>query len=285
MTDWQNRPLDRVYPVIFIDAIMVKIRDGQVANRPIYVAIGVTVDGERDILGLWAGDGGEGAKFWLQVLTEIKNRGVEDVCIAGLRRPQGPARRDHHDLAADRGPDLRAPPDPQHVPLRLPPRLGRRWPSDLRPVYTAANRGRRRRPVRGVRRRPGAASTRRSVRLWRNAWAEFVPFLDYDVEIRRVICSTNAIESPQRPLPAGGPRPRPLPQRAGRAQVPLPGHPIARPDRPRPGTMGDPLEARPQRLRHHLRRPDRPERPARRGRGPAWLTWRSAGCGGRIACR
>src|SRR3954454_6016265 len=81
LTDWQSRPLDEVYPVVFIDAIFVKIRDGQVANRPIYVAIGVTVDGERDILGLWAGQGGEGAKYWLQVLTEIKNRGVEDVCI------------------------------------------------------------------------------------------------------------------------------------------------------------------------------------------------------------
>jgi putative transposase len=68
--------------VIFIDALFVKIRDGQVANRPIYIAIGVTVDGERDILGLWVGpSGGEGAKFWLTVLTEIKNRGVEDVCI------------------------------------------------------------------------------------------------------------------------------------------------------------------------------------------------------------
>ncbi|MEY9930745.1 transposase-like protein [Catenulispora sp. GP43] len=62
MAEWQNRPLDRVYPVIFIDAIHVKIRDGKVANRPICVALAVTVEGERDILGLWAGDGGEGAK-------------------------------------------------------------------------------------------------------------------------------------------------------------------------------------------------------------------------------
>ena len=81
MVEWQNRPLDAVYPVMFIDAIHVKIREGQVANRPIYVAIGVTVDGERDILGLWAGDGGEGAKYWAHVLTEIKNRGTKDVCI------------------------------------------------------------------------------------------------------------------------------------------------------------------------------------------------------------
>ena len=67
--------------MVFFDAIHVKIRDGQVANRPFYVAVGVTCAGERDILGLWAGDGGEGAKFWLAVLTEIKNRGVADVCI------------------------------------------------------------------------------------------------------------------------------------------------------------------------------------------------------------
>ena len=81
MTEWCNRPLEPVYPVVFIDAIHVKIRDGQVTNRPVYVAIGVTCAGERDILGLWAGDGGEGAKFWLAVLTEIKNRGTGDVCI------------------------------------------------------------------------------------------------------------------------------------------------------------------------------------------------------------
>ena len=73
--------LDSVYPVIFIDAIVVKVRDGQVRNKPIYVVIGVTVTGERDILGLWAGDGGEGAKFWLSVLTELRNRGVADACM------------------------------------------------------------------------------------------------------------------------------------------------------------------------------------------------------------
>jgi transposase-like protein len=82
MTGWMNQPLDEVYPVIFIDAIVVKVRDGQVRNKPIYVVIGVTVNGERDILGLWPGDGSEGAKFWLQSLTELKNRGVADVCIA-----------------------------------------------------------------------------------------------------------------------------------------------------------------------------------------------------------
>lgn len=76
MADWLMRPLDRVYPVVFIDAIHVKVCDGQVANRPFYCAIGVTVEGKRDILGIWASPGAEGAKFWLNVLTELKNRGI-----------------------------------------------------------------------------------------------------------------------------------------------------------------------------------------------------------------
>ena len=82
---------------MFVDAIVVKVRDGQVANRPVYVAIGVTVNGERDILGLWAGDGGEGAKFWLSVLTEIKNRGVAGRLHRRLRRAERAARLGHHD--------------------------------------------------------------------------------------------------------------------------------------------------------------------------------------------
>lgn len=81
MTEWQNRPLDSVYPVVFIDCVNVKVRDGHVANRPVYMAVAVTAEGHRDILGLWIGDGGEGAKYWLQVLTEIKNRGAADVLM------------------------------------------------------------------------------------------------------------------------------------------------------------------------------------------------------------
>ena len=83
MAAWQNRPLDPVYPVIFIDCVNVKIREGNVANRPIYVALAVTCEGTRDILGLWAGEhgDGEGAKFWMRVLSEIKNRGTMDCLI------------------------------------------------------------------------------------------------------------------------------------------------------------------------------------------------------------
>ncbi len=80
MQAWWTRPLEVVYAAVFIDAIMVKIRDGQVRNRPVYAAIGVDLDGHKDILGMWAGEGdGESAKFWLAVLTELKNRGVRDV--------------------------------------------------------------------------------------------------------------------------------------------------------------------------------------------------------------
>jgi putative transposase len=89
MNDWAVRPLDETYAAIFIDAIVVKVRDGQVANRPFYAAIGVTLAGERDILGLWAGTGGEGAKFWMSVLTDLRNRGIKDVFFVvcdGLKR-------------------------------------------------------------------------------------------------------------------------------------------------------------------------------------------------------
>ena len=79
MAEWQTRPLEAVYAAVFIDAIMVKVRDGQVANRPIYAAIGVSLAGDKDVLGLWAGTGGEGAKFWMSVLTDIRNRGTRDV--------------------------------------------------------------------------------------------------------------------------------------------------------------------------------------------------------------
>ena len=89
MAVWQNRPLDAVYPVLLIDAIVVKVRGAQVANRPVYVAIGVNIAGERDVLGLWLGpSGGEGAKQWATMLTELRNRGLTDaliVCCDGLR--------------------------------------------------------------------------------------------------------------------------------------------------------------------------------------------------------
>jgi len=179
--------------VLFIDAIHVKIRDGQVTNRPVYVAIGVTVDGHRDILGLWAGDGGEGAKFWLAVLTEIKNRGTGDVCIVvcdGLKGlPEAITTVWEQAIVQTCVIHL----------LRNTFRYASRryWDEmsrDLRPIYTAANEAaaNERFDEFAVKWGPRYPAI---IRLWRSAWSEFVPFLDYDPEIRRVICSTNAIES------------------------------------------------------------------------------------------
>ena len=121
LAEWQSRPLDPVYAVIFIDAINVKIREGQVANRPIYLALGVTVDGERDVLGLWAGEhgDGEGAKFWLRVLSEIKNRGVAGRVHAGLRRAQGPARCGEHGLGEDDRANMHRAPFAEFIQVRL----------------------------------------------------------------------------------------------------------------------------------------------------------------------
>ncbi|MFC5183791.1 IS256 family transposase [Actinomadura harenae] len=188
MVEWQNRPLDPVYPVVFLDAIQVKIRDGQVANRPIYVALAVTVDGTRDILGLWVGDGGEGAKYWLHVLTELKNRGVADACMVVCDGLTGLP-----DAVAHVWPRAVVQTCIVHL-LRNSFRYASRQDWDkiargLKPVYTAPTE-----------RWLEFAETWGSkypaiVRLWENAWAEFVPFLAFDPEIRTVICSTNAIES------------------------------------------------------------------------------------------
>ena len=193
MTEWRTRPLDRVYPVIFVDAIVVKVRDGQVVNRPFYVVIGVTVNGERDILGIWAGDGGEGAKFWLSVLTEIKNRGVEDVCMVvcdGLKGlPESITTT--WQLATVQACIL-------HLIRNTFRYASRRdWDElarDLRPVYTAVNADLAALRFDELAEKWGAQYPA-VVTLWRSAWEEFIPFLDYDVEIRKIICSTNAIES------------------------------------------------------------------------------------------
>jgi putative transposase len=191
MAQWQSRPLDRVYPVLFIDAIFVKVRDGQVANRPIYVAIGVTVDGERDIVGLWAGRGGEGAKFWLQVLTEIKNRGTEDVCIVvcdGLTGLPDAIEATWRQAITQTC--------VLHL-LRNSFRYAskRYWPAiakDLKPIYTAPT--------------ADAAWDRLTefaavwedrypaiIKLWESAWSEFIPFLAFPVEIRTILYSTDDI--------------------------------------------------------------------------------------------
>ncbi|MFD5814108.1 IS256 family transposase [Streptomyces sp. NPDC127038] len=193
MAEWQNRPLDPVYPVIFIDAIHVKIRDGAVANRPIYVALAVTTEGRREILGLWAGDGGEGAKHWLHILTEIKNRGVGDVLMLVCDGLKGLP-----DAVGTVWPATIVQTCVVHL-LRNSFRYAARQDWDkiakvLKPVYTAATEDA------ALERFAEFADTWGKkypaiVRLWENAWEEFTPFLRFDTETRRIVCTTNAIES------------------------------------------------------------------------------------------
>jgi len=195
LAEWQSRPLDPVYAVLFLDAIHVKIRDGQVANRPIYVALAVTADGERDILGLWAGEhgDGEGAKYWLRVLTEIRNRGTRDVLMVvcdGLKGFPG--------AIAQVWPQAVTQTCIVHL-LRNSFRYASRrdWEKvakDLKPIYTAASE------AEALERLAEFAAAWEArypaiVRLWENAWPEFVPFLAFDREIRTLITTTNAIES------------------------------------------------------------------------------------------
>ncbi len=193
MGEWQNRPLDPVYPVVFIDAIHVKVRDGQVANRPIYVALAVTTEGNRDILGLWAGDGGEGAKYWLQVLTEIKNRGVGDVLMVVCDGLTGLP-----DAVNTVWKDTIVQTCIVHL-MRNSFKYSARQDWDaisraLKPVYQAATLAEAEERFLEFAEAWGGKYPA-IVRLWENAWAEFVPFLGFDREIRRIVCTTNAIES------------------------------------------------------------------------------------------
>ena len=194
MAEWSARPLEKVYAAIFVDAIYVKVRDGQVGNRPVYAAIGVDLAGHKDVLGLWAGTGGgETAKFWMSVLAELKNRGVADVFFVVCDGLKGLP-----DSVEAVFPQATVQTCIIHL-IRNTFRYASKkyWgqiAADLKPIYGAPS--------------PQAAWSAFEEfeekwgkpypaigRLWRDAWEQFTPFLDYDVEIRRVLCSTNAIES------------------------------------------------------------------------------------------
>src|SRR3954451_1483084 len=194
MQAWTSRPLLAIYAAVFIDAIYVKVRDGQVGNRPFYAAIGVDLQGRRDVLGLWAGNGaGESAKFWLSVLTDLKNRGVRDVFF----------------LVCD---GLKGLPDSANAVFPLATvqtcvihlirgtfryASKRYWEAlakDLRPFSTAPTVDAAWAALETFEENWGTLYPA-IPKLWRASWETFTPFLAYDVEIRRVLCSTNAIES------------------------------------------------------------------------------------------
>lgn len=194
MVAWQSRPLDRVYPVLLIDAIVVKVRGTQVANRPVYVALGVNLEGERDVLGLWLGpSGGEGAKQWMSMLTELRNRGVADalvVCCDGLKGLP--------DAIRVTWPEATVQTCVVHL-VRNSLRYASRkyWAKitqELRDIYTAPT-------VEAAQARFGEfAENWRAlypamVQSWENSWEEFVPFLEFPVELRKIVYTTNAVES------------------------------------------------------------------------------------------
>ena len=190
---WQTRPLDPVYPIVYLDALYVSVREGgQVAKRAFYVALGVTVDGNRDVLGLWVA-ASEGAKFWLSILTELKSRGVHDilfVCADGLsgfgQAIEAAFPKAVHQTCV------------VHLirsALRFVSWSDRKLVTRaLRPIYNAENQ----QAAELALEHAGHLLDGRNpsiVRTFRNRWAEFVPFLSYPPELRRMLYTTNAVES------------------------------------------------------------------------------------------
>lgn len=194
MQTWCARPLQPIYAAVFIDAIFVKVRDGQVGNRPYYVAIGVDLAGRKDVLGIWAGQGGgESAKFWMNVLSELKNRGVGDVFFVVCDGLKGLP-----DAVTGVFPQAIVQACVIHL-IRATLRYASRkyWDQlagDLRRIYTAPTADAAWAAFEELEEKWGKPYPA-IPRLWRSAWAEFIPFLDYDLEIRRVLFSTNGIES------------------------------------------------------------------------------------------
>jgi putative transposase len=196
--EWQQRPLDDVYPVLFLDALVLKVREGgTVQRRACYLALGVTVDGERDVLGMWFQET-EGAKFWMQVLAELKQRGVADIllcCVDGLKGfpeaieaiyPQTVVQTCIVHLIRH---SLR------YVPRREREQVAR----DLKPIYTAVDADAAQAALEAFDDKWGARFPV-ITQAWLNAWEYVTPFLAFPPELRRVVYTTNAIEALNRQL-------------------------------------------------------------------------------------
>ena len=190
---WQNRPLESLYAIVYLDALMVKVRhNGRVDNRAFFLAIGVDWSGKKDVLGLWVTTA-EGAKFWLAVLTELKNRGVRDVlifCVDGLKGfpeaiesvfPQAEVQQCIvHAVRASLN----------YVNWKERKAVA----ADLRPIYRAATAGQGRQALDEFAGKWGG-KYQPIVNLWRTNWERLSPFFAYPEEIRKIVYTTNAIES------------------------------------------------------------------------------------------
>lgn len=193
LREWQNRPLDRVYPVIFLDAIVCKVRDqGVVRNKAAYLAVGIDVDGIKHVLGIWI-DTSEGAKFWLKIMSELRARGVEDVifvCCDGLKGLP--------DAIEAVWPNAIVQTCIVHL-IRASMRYcsykdRKRITAELKDIYQAVNDTEAAAALDAFEERHG---TRYGgiVKLWRTNWEHVVPFMAFPLEIRYVLYTTNAIES------------------------------------------------------------------------------------------
>jgi putative transposase len=195
---WQSRPLDELIPILYLDALFVKIRDnGHVENKAIYVAIGVNLEGNKEVLGLWASQS-EGAKFWLQVLTELESRGVKDIliaCVDGLKGfPEAiEALFPRAEVQLCIVHLLRA--TLNYVPWKQRKQVA----TDLRAVYQAATAGEAEMQL-DLLAAKWHASYPSVSQVWRRNWDHITPFFNYPAEIRRAIYTTNAVEALNRSL-------------------------------------------------------------------------------------
>lgn len=190
---WQNRPLDQLYPIVFLDALRVKIRDqGTISNKAVYIAIGLNMEGLKEVLGLWIAQT-EGAKFWLQVVTEIKNRGVKDILIASVDGLKG-----FPEAIESVFPDTSVQICIVHMvrnSLKYVPYKDRKpLASDLKKIYKATNEEEAEANLSEFEKKWDSKYPMIS-KSWRTNWERLIPFLAFPKEIRKVIYTTNAIES------------------------------------------------------------------------------------------
>ena len=190
---WQSRPLDEVYPILYMDALRVKVRDGaHIQNKAIHVAIAVNLAGHKEVLGLWAAQN-EGAKFWLQVLTELQNRGVKDIFIAWVDGLKG-----FPEVIESVYPKAEVQTCIVHMVRASLSYVNwkqrKRVAVDLRQIYQAATADDASEQL-DVFAQNWDAECPMVSQIWRRHWDRITPFLAYPAEIRKVIYTTNAVES------------------------------------------------------------------------------------------
>ena len=192
---WQSRPLDSVYPIIFLDAIHVKMRSsGHVQNTAVYVAVAITMEDEKELLGLWIGEGeNEGAKFWLSVLTELKNRGVEDILIAAVDGLKGFPEAIEAAFPATQV-QVCVVHMVRHSLRYVPWKLRKKVAAALRNIYTAKTRELAATALDDFEETWGDEYPK-IVKSWRGNWTNLTRYFDYPPEIRRLIYTTNTVES------------------------------------------------------------------------------------------